>query len=189
MAKAKYDYDGEAFYKVIAVSAANGMTDAEIADTLELEPETFSRMKNGKYEGWDDAQNERRSLRICQYLARARRKVNALVRSRYLKAALGAIKVKSSQSRRVSQRCSVCGGTDPECEECGGTGVQYLTDKQVITENEQETPPNIQALATWLYQHDEEWRRVQRGQENEDIPVDIDHGIDVDRWIEEELAR
>lgn len=191
MAKAKYNYDDEGFYKAISIAAANGMCDAEIADTLELDPETFSRMKNGTYIGWSKEENERRSARVLQCLERARRKVNALVRGRFLKAALGGIKIKSTQSRAISQRCSVCGGTDPQCPECGGTGTEFVTDKKVVMLNEQETPPNINALATWLFQHDKEWRKIQmsKGDESEEVPKDIDHGIDIDKWIESELGK
>lgn len=187
MPKAKYNYDDEGFYKAVTLAAANGMCDAEIADTLDLDPETFSRMKNGNYIGWNQEQNERRSKKLLQCLERARRKVNALVRGRFLKAALGGIKVRTTQSRAISQKCSVCGGIDPECPRCGGTGTEFITDKQVVMLNEQETPPNIQALATWLFQHDEDWRRIQRGQDEsaEEVPTNIDHGIDIDKWIED----
>lgn len=189
MWKPKYDYDDEAFYKAISIAASNGMTDAEIADTLEIRPDNFSKMKNGTYGGWSEEQNERRSDRICLCLARARRKVNALVRGRFLKAAIGGIKVKSVSRRAISQRCSICGGMDPECPECGGTGTQFVTDKQVVVESEQETPPNIQALATWLFQHDEDWRKIQRNQDEtaNDIPTDIPHGIDICKWIEDKV--
>ena len=186
----KYDYDDQAFYKAISLAAANGMTDAEIADTLELSPECFCRMKNGKYDGWSSEKNRERSERICQCLARARRKVNALVRGRYLKAAIGGIKVKSVSFRAITQKCERCGGTDPECEICGGTGIQYLTTKSAVVETEQETPPNMQALSKWLYHHDQEWRKVERNMDEdaEDVPTNIEHGIDIDKWIEKEIG-
>lgn len=57
-----------------------------------------------------------------------------------------------------------------------------------ISESEFESPPNIQALSTWLYHHDPEWRKVQRGMDVDtaDVPQDVDHGIDIDAWIRKE---
>lgn len=95
MAKPKHDYDSEKFRQDIAIAASSGMTDEEIADTLNLSPEAFSRMKNGKMDIWSDEENERRGASIRQVLARARRKTNAIVRGRYLKAALGGINASS----------------------------------------------------------------------------------------------
>lgn len=47
----------------------------------------------------------------------------------------------------------------------------------------------MQAISNWLYQHDPEWRKIQRGQdvETEEIPTDIDSGVDIDAWIKQEL--
>lgn len=185
MAKPKHDYDSEKFRQDIAIAASSGMTDEEIADTLNLSPEAFSRMKNGKMDIWSDEENERRGASIRQVLARARRKTNAIVRGRYLKTALGGIRVKSKTKRAIQGRCPVCGGKDPECTECGGTGQVLLTDKSVLQETESETPPNMQALATWLYHHDPEWRKIERNldEEADDVATDINHGVDIDKWI------
>lgn len=185
MAKPKHDYDSEKFRQDIAIAASSGMTDEEIADTLNLSPEAFSRMKNGKMDIWSEEENERRGASIRQVLARARRKTNAIVRGRYLKAALGGIRVKSKTKRAILGKCPVCGGTDPECTECGGTGQVLLTDKSVLQETESETAPNMQALATWLYHHDPEWRKIDRNldEEADDVATDINHGVDIDKWI------
>lgn len=181
----KHDYDSEKFRQDIAIAAANGMNDAEIADTLSLEPEVFSRMKNGKYDGWTDEQNEQRSAAICQVLARARRKTNAIVRGRYLKAAIGGIKLKSRVKRAIVVKCPTCGGADETCPDCGGTGNVVLTDKSILQETESETPPNMQALATWLYHHDPEWRAIERNLDDDatEIPTEIQHGVDITKWI------
>ena len=41
---------------------------------------------------------------------------------------------------------------------------------------------------TWLYHYDEDWRRIERKQdEDADIPTDINHGISIDSWIKDKL--
>lgn len=171
----KHDYDSEEFYQDIFGFAMQGFNDAEIADALDLDPEAFNCMKNGKYIGWDNDENKTRGDRILKVLARGRRKVNAIVRGRYLKAALGGIKTKnvSTVKRPVYDR---------------ETGERIQDEVVQISESELESPPNIQALSTWLYHHDPEWRKIQRGQDVEaaDIPVDVEQGVDIDAWIRKE---
>lgn len=171
----KHDYDAEEFYQDIFGFAMQGFNDAEIADALDLDPETFTCMKNGNYIGWNEEDNKRRGDRILKVLARGRRKVNAIVRGRYLKAAIGGIKTKnvSTVKRPVY---------DP------ATGLKIEDQVVQINEAEFESPPNVQALATWLYHHDPDWRRVQRGLDTEasDVPENVEHGIDIDAWIRKE---
>ena len=66
-----------------------------------------------------------------------------------------------------------------------------VTDEEDIqtTVNEIEQPPNIQALTTWLYHHDEEWRKTERRQDedNADIPKDISRGVSIAEWIRKEV--
>lgn len=150
MAKAKFDYNSSEFYEELFSLAIQGLTDAEIADGLgekfgqTLAPEVFCRMKNGNYEGWNEKQNEERSKHISQVLARARRKANSIVRGAYLKAALGGKKIKSKTVVRRKLRID---------------GI-YTKDEEIQTsETEQELPQNIQAMSTWLFHHDEEWRQ------------------------------
>ncbi|MBR5836060.1 MAG: hypothetical protein IKY66_07845 [Bacteroidales bacterium] len=145
----KFDYDGDDFYDEILALAMQGLNDAEIADALgdrfgeSLSPERFNCMKNGKYEAWTKEENEKRSERICKALARGRRKITSLVRGAYLKGALGGKKVKSKTV--VRRRLRVDGA--------------YTDDEEIQTsETETEMPYNMQALATWLYNHDAEWR-------------------------------
>lgn len=151
----KFDYDSDDFYDEILALSMQGLNDAEIADSLEdrfgvsLSPEAFYSMKSGKYDKWSDAENERRSARLVKVLARGRRKINGIVRGRYLKAALGGIKTKS---KTVTTRKLRVDG-------------KYTDDEEIqTTEGEVELPPNMQALATWLYHHDKEWRKAEKEQ-------------------------
>lgn len=171
----KHDYDAEEFYQDIFGFAMQGFNDAEIADALDIDPDTFGMMKNKRYDKWSAEENQRRGDRIVRVLARGRRKVNAIVRGRYLKAAIGGIKTKnvSTVKRPVY---------DP------ATGLKIEDQVVQINEAEFESPPNVQALATWLYHHDPDWRRVQRGLDTEasDVPENVEHGIDIDAWIRKE---
>lgn len=171
----KHDYDSEEFYQDIFGFAMQGFNDAEIADALDLDPDTFNMMKGKRYDKWSPEENSRRSERIVRVLARGRRKVNAIVRGRYLKVALGGIKTKnvSTVKRPLYDR---------------DTGKKIEDQVVQISESEFESPPNIQALSTWLYHHDPEWRKVQRGMDVDttDVPQDVDHGIDIDAWIRKE---
>lgn len=142
----KHDYDSDDFYEEIMAGALQGMNDAEIADTLDLDPMVFSQMKNGYYPGWNDEQNNRRGQRIRRVLEKSRRRVNAIVRGRYLKAALGGIKTKAKAT--VYKRYT---------DEDTGEEVEKIVQR---TETETELPPNIQALATWMVQHDPDWKII-----------------------------
>lgn len=182
MAKPKHNYDGEDFYIDIGTYALQGMNDAEIADALDLDPEAFSTMKNGKYIGWDDEQNERRSSRILKVLARSRRKTTALVRGAYLKAALGGKKVKNVAK---TKRPLFNDDGTPQIKIVNGKEEQEYQVLQV-SETEFEQPPNIQALATWLYHHDPDWRRRQRGEPDPEEVGDAEQGLNIEAWIAKE---
>lgn len=175
----KFDYDSDDFYDEILALSMQGLTDAEIADKLEdkfgvsLSPEVFSCMLNGNYKAWSKRENRVRSERLSKVLARGRRKINAVVRGAYLKAALGGKKIKSKTT--VKRRMKLPDGT--------------LTDAEDVqtSETEQELPYNIQAMATWLYHHDPEWRSIERKQDVGDVPQDIKKGIDIDSWIKDQV--
>lgn len=178
----KFDYDSDDFYDEILALAMQGLNDAEIADALgdrfgqSLDPETFNCMKNGNYINWSDEENERRSARLIKVLARGRRKTTSLVRGAYLKGALGGKKVKSKTV--VTRKLRVDG--------------VYTDDVEIQTsETETEMPYNMQALATWLYHHDPEWRKVQRKQDTEasEIPTDVKKGVDIEAWIKKEVEQ
>lgn len=173
MAYPKHDYDSDDFYDDILTYAMQGYNDAEIADAINLDPETFYSMKNGNYIGWNEEQNSCRGMRILKVLARGRRKVTAIVRGRYLKAALGGIKTKNIQ--KVIK---------PVYDEKGAaTGEEIIIQ---VNETEFEQAPNIQALSTWLYHHDPEWRRIQRGEPDPEEVGNAEGGIDIEKWIAKE---
>lgn len=176
----KFDYDNEDFYDEILALAMQGLTDAEIADALQdkfgeaLDEQTFNCMKNGNYIGWSEEENKRRSEKLLKVLARGRRKITSIIRGAYLKAALGGKKIKS---KSVVKRKLKIGG-------------EYTDDEEIqTTETEHELPYNVQALATWLYHHDKDWRKVERKQDEEasDIPMNISKGVDIDSWIKKQV--
>ena len=177
----KFDYDSDVFYDEIFALAFQGLLDAEIADGLmdkfgqTLTPEVFSKMKHGCYEGWNKEQNERRGARLSQTLERARRKINSIVRGRYLKAALGGIEIKGQA--KTSRRMKVNG--------------VFSDDEDIqTTETTTHTAPNMQALATWLYNYDPDWKRRMQEKKLEDSgrPTDIGHGVPIDKWIKEQVT-
>jgi len=107
---------------------------------------------------------------LSQVLARARATVNATVRAKFLAMALGGIKTKSTVVRKLR---------DPEGN---------LTGEEELQVSESELAPNLQAMSVWLYHHDEDWRKIERKQdEDADIPNDIEHGISIDSWIKDKL--
>lgn len=192
MAKPKFNYDGEDFYKEIYALAMQGLQDAEIAynlgdslgvakdengvpyynDARGLSPEVFTKMKNGNYEGWTEEENKRRSERISQELAHGRAKILGIVRGRYLKAALGGIKIKASSKRK---RYNIINGVKDE-------------ENMVMEESESvsETAPNMQALANFLYHHDPQFRNIQKGIEDGDLLIKVKNGISIGAWLEKE---
>lgn len=152
MAKPKFDYNGDEFYMEIMALAMKGLTDSQISFSLsekfgeELEATTFSKMKNGKYDKWSEEQNKKYGGRIVQALTHGREKINSIVRGSYLKSALGGKKIKSKST--VIRKIRTSDGTETDAQE-----VQE-------THTEQELPPNMQALSTWLFNHDKEWRKA-----------------------------
>lgn len=191
MAKPKFNYDSEDFYKEIYALAMQGLNDEEIAyslgdnlgvadnktsrpetDIKGLTPSVFSKMLNGKYEGWNDEENARRSARISQELAHGRARVLGIVRGRYLKAALGGIKIKG---KVVRKRYNIVNGEPDE--------MNMVMEE---TNSEQETAPNMQALANFLYHHDTQFRNIQRGIEEGDIAIKVKNGVSISAWLERE---
>lgn len=181
MAKPKFDYDGEEFYEEIRKLAMQGQKDSEIAYSLadkfgvDLAPTNFIKMKKGNYDVWSAEKNEIRGAKIRQSLARGREQINSLVRGRFLKTALGGVKVKGVTT---TKRHMVIDG-------------QQTDDVIVeVRETEQETPPNMQALSTWLYHFDDEWRKMQQGKADDEkngIPFDPKKGVSIDAWIKKEI--
>jgi len=187
MNKSKHDYDSDRFYGLVGKLAENGLNDKEIADCLSLSYLSFSQMKNGCYAGWNAEQNKKRSERIKEILQASRRKVIAAVRTTYIKAALGHIRIKSKVLRHVEVACE-CGGGDPNCTKCGGIGRVPLSDRVIIQETETETPPNMQALATILHQHDPDWISAKDLKKlDSDLPSETNKGVDIVAWLKKEM--
>lgn len=185
MALPKYNYNENEFYEELFGFALQGYNDAEIADAMSLDDKVFYAMKNGKYNNWNEEQNRERSARIRDVLARARRKINSIVRGRYLKSALGGIKTISKGRRFAEVKCD-CKGEDMDCPHCHGVGVIVSKVKAIVSETEVELPPNVQALSTWLFHHDPEWRRIQRGLDEQEEET-TDKGVKVEKWLEQEM--
>ena len=96
---------------------------------------------------------------ISEVLARGRATINATVRAKFLAMALGGIKTKSTVVRKLRDSEGNLTGED-----------------------------DLQAMSVWLYHHDEDWRKIERKQdEDADIPTDIEHGINIDSWIKDKL--
>ena len=107
---------------------------------------------------------------ITDLLARGLATITAAVRAKFLAVALGGIKTKSTVVRKLKDQDG------------------NLTGEEELQVSESELAPNLQAMSVWLYHHDEEWRKVERRQdEDADIPKDIDHGISIDSWIKDKL--
>lgn len=187
MANRKYDYNDTEFYDEILLLAAQGLNDAEIADKLDISAELFCKIKAGKYDKWTAEENEKNSKRLVQVLTRGRARIIGAIRGRYLKGALGGIKTRSKTKKFIECRCE-CGGQDENCEICGGTGKIVRSDKWIVLETETDMAPNMQALATLLYHHDPEWRKVERrlDEEAQDVPQ-TEKGIDIGKWLNAEL--
>lgn len=103
---------------------------------------------------------------LSEVLSRGRAQINAAVRAKFLAVALGGIKTKSTTRRKLRLE--------------DGT----LTDEEEIQTVENELAPSLQAMSTWLYHHDEEWRKIERN-EDMDEEVQSDGSIPISRWIED----
>ena len=77
---------------------------------------------------------------LGEVLSRARTTLNAAIRAKFLALAMGGVKVRTVTSSSIK-------------DEMGG-----LTDNKLIETVEAELPPNLNAISTWLFHHDEEWR-------------------------------
>lgn len=78
---------------------------------------------------------------LSEVLTRARSQINAIVRQKYLALGLGGIKTKTVIKKAVELENG------------------EVSDYQLVQETEIELPPNLNALSTWLFHHDEEWRK------------------------------
>lgn len=107
---------------------------------------------------------------LNEVLSRARCTINSLVRAKFLAMALGGVKTKNTTIRKLRDKDG------------------NLTGEEEVQTVEGELAPNLSAQMTWLYHYDEDWRKVERKQdEDADIPTDINHGISIDSWIKDKL--
>lgn len=169
--KPKYDYTSDDFLSLVESYAKKGFTDKEIAHSLGLCPQKFCEKKSEYTE-------------IREVLSRGRATITAAVRAKYYAMAMGLVKVKSETRRFVQDKCH-CMGEDKECPDCGGTGWITLTDKSIVQETISDVAPSLQAQSVILYHNDENWRKVERKQDEDvnDIPMNIRKGVDIDNWI------
>lgn len=103
---------------------------------------------------------------LSEVLARGRATITAAVRAKFLAMALGGIKTKSTVVRKLKDQDG------------------NLTGEEELQVSESELAPNLQAMSVWLYHHDEEWRKVERRQD-EESDLHRENGIDIDKWMEE----
>ena len=162
MAKPKYDYDGDYFYRRIQESADRQMQenhiiwDKVIASDLGLEKTVFSDMKRGEYKGWSKEENERRSVRISQLLSCARASVEPEVWRMVLEMGLGKVQAQDITFDKIGDK---------------------IQDEQRITVHK--LPPNLSALQMWLRHHSQMYRSIESGDmEKNDSDNRID-GFDV----------
>lgn len=156
--KSKFDYTSEDFLSTVETYAKKGFTDKEIAYALGLEPETFCRLKGELNQ-------------LSQVLSHGRATITATVRAKFLSMAIGGTKTKSVTIRKLKDKDG------------------NLTGEEEIQSIESELAPNLHAQSVWLYHYDEDWRKVERKQDEDanDIPTDIDKGIDIDSWIKDQV--
>lgn len=116
--------------------------------------------------------SEKKSIyrELSDVLSHARCAINSLVRAKFLAMALGGIKTKNTTVRKLRDRDG------------------NLTGEEEVQTVEGELAPNLSAQMTWLYHYDEDWRKVERKQdEDADTPSDIEQGIDIDSWIKKQV--
>lgn len=107
---------------------------------------------------------------LSEVLSCARSAINAVVRAKFLSMALGGIKTTSTTVRKLKDKDG------------------NLTGEEEVQTVEGELAPNLHAQSVWLYHYDEDWRKIERKQdEDADIPTDIEHGINIDSWIKDKL--
>lgn len=190
-AQKKFDYDGQDFYTAIGNLASRDFNDYEISmhigeevrkiiedrnnkiiddaetpDDIVLEdtenipdslaPEVFSRMKNGNYDKWTEQENKLRSMLIGQALSQARVKLNLLYKGVYDKLAIGKWKTKTT--------------TKVEKNTINKEGIPYT--ETTTTTTEQELPPNMQALTTWRFNHDPEFKKTLQQMKKMDVSLE-----------------
>lgn len=188
MAHPNHNYDSKEFYTLLEKYASVCQYDKDVATLLDLEDTTFSRMKRGIYEGWNEEQNKRRGERISQVLLRARANAVMLVKNNIFRLGIGKATVKSRSVKANAIHCD-CKGKDPMCPKCWGSG--WIKDEEngvVIQETEQQVAPNLAAMQLWLRHHDPNYRKVERGEEPDGQgTLDPKQGVDMMSWLKREM--
>ena len=156
--KPKYNYTSEDFLSLVESYAKKGFTDKEIAYAIGLSPQKFCEKKS-------------RYSKLGEVLTRGRATITAAVRAKFLAMALGGIKTKSTTKRKLK-------------DEKG-----KYTGEEEIQSVECELAPSLQAMSVWLYHYDEDWKKTERKQDEdaEDVPTNIEKGIDIDSWIKDQV--
>lgn len=156
--KPKFDYTSEDFLSTVETYAKKGFTDKEIAFALGMNPTYFCEIKSSTSE-------------LSEVLARGRATITATVRAKFLAMALGGIKTKSVTVRKLKDKDG------------------NLTGDEEVQSIESELAPNLQAQSVWLYHYDEDWKKIERKQDEDanDVPTDIEKGIDIDSWIKDQV--
>lgn len=173
MARPKYDYDSEDFYRRIRKSAERQMRDSHIiwdkviAKDLSLNERTFSEMKRGEYRHWSESENETRRRRINEVLSEAEESFTPEVWKMILEMGLG----------NAESQDTVFDVVDGKAKNSQRVTVHKL-------------PPNLGALQLWLRHHSKTYRGVESGKadNDDDVPTEISHGVDIDKWIEKEVS-
>lgn len=156
--KPKYDYKSDEFLKSVEKYAKKGFTDKEIAYSLGINPAYFCEIKS-------------KFAELSEVLTRGRASITATVRAKFLSMAIGGIKTKSTTIRKLKDRDG------------------NMTGEEEVQSIESELAPNLHAQSVWLYHYDEDWRKVERKQDEDanDVPIDIEKGIDIDSWIKDKV--
>lgn len=163
---------GEEIRDIVTKRNNARIDEANIGDDLQLEdvdsipeeginPEVFSRMKSGSYDGWNEQENKLRSMLICQVLQRARTKLSLYYKGVYDNLARGKIKVKTTQT---VERNTVNRDGQPYTE-------------TTTTTTEQELPPNLQAITMWRFHHDPEFKKAMTQMKKMDVAIE-DKGVE-----------
>lgn len=156
--KNRWDYESEEFANAIENFAMKGLTDREIAIEISVNATYFLELKS-KYDQISDA------------LARGRAKINSVVRQKYLAVALGGLKRKSVTKKLAS----------------GMESPKFINEEgMVVLETTEELAPNPQALATWLFNHDEEWRKKVIDGKKLDVTTngkELNGSINISSWL------
>lgn len=180
------DFDNPELYRIIEQEATKGKSNNGIAVylakyfDLDISPETFENMIEGHYEAWSSREAHIYPFKLKRAIRRGKVAARQAVRSALLKSAIGGRVIKSTTTRTRKLRI---GGVLTEDEE-----IETVT-------NETELAPNVTAIMQWLHHNDPDWRKQDQNRAPEDmediapdgVPQDIEHGIDIHKWIDEQV--